>query len=47
MTQRKKYENAFATRKIFVDISNGGLEDSLLSFTLFAIYPSIMYPSVH
>ena len=41
-----KYENAFDTSKMLVDISNGALTDGLLSFSLFAIYPSIMYPSI-
>lgn len=38
-TQAKIFnmKNAFATREIFVDISNGALIDSLLSFSLFVI----------
>ena len=38
-TQAKIFnmKNAFATREIFVDILNGALIDSLLSFSLFVI----------
>ena len=47
---KKKHENAFATRKIFVDISKGALADSLLSFShpsrilLFVTILSIISP---
>ena len=41
----KKYENDFASKKIFANISNRALGKKL-SFSLFVIYPSITYSSI-